>query len=153
MNKNDNGGEMQIATFYVGEMLLGVDICDVQEINRQRDLTAVPQTDECVRGVINLRGEVVTLLDLGMILDLGPTELRRQTRNMIVRHAGEALGLIVDSLADVVKIHCEDIEPPPANLAGLDARHVAGVYKLPEEIVVILKIDGVCAPRDLVVRN
>jgi purine-binding chemotaxis protein CheW len=96
--------EQQVATFYVGEILLGIDIQSIQEINRHVSTTLVPHAPREVKGVINLRGEVVTVMDLRTILDLEPIEVDLRTRNIIVQTGTERVGLLVDRVADVVTL-------------------------------------------------
>ena len=96
--------EHQYATFYVGDLLLGVDIRQVQEINRQLDVTKVPQAPKCVRGVINLRGEVTTVIDLRTILGIEQAEVTRASRNLIVNSEGESIGLLVDRISDILNL-------------------------------------------------
>jgi purine-binding chemotaxis protein CheW len=135
--------ELQFATFYVGHMLLGVDIRVVQEINRQSEITQVPHAPDYVRGVINLRGDVATIVDLRSILGLPPSEASRQTRNLIVHHRGEAIGLLVDQISDILTLREDEISPPPTNVDGVDGRLMSGVCTLESEIVVLLDIDEV----------
>jgi purine-binding chemotaxis protein CheW len=135
--------ELQFATFYVGEQLMGVDIRQVQEINRQVETTPVPHTPEFVRGVVNLRGDVVTVLDLRTVLGLGTTELGHDTRCVVLEVDGAKTGLLVDRIADVVATRAADMEPPPANVAGADARFFSGVWKLADELLVVLAVGTV----------
>ena len=103
-------GEVELVTFYVGELLLGAEIQYVEEINRHTDLTPVAHAHESVRGVMNLRGEVVTVLDLRSILGLGRTETTKNTRNVIVNTGGESIGLLVDRIADVVNAQWSEVK-------------------------------------------
>ncbi|MBN1765803.1 MAG: purine-binding chemotaxis protein CheW [Sedimentisphaerales bacterium] len=135
--------EFEFTTFYVGDLLMGVDIQQVQEINRQLDTTEVPHAPECVRGIVNLRGEVVTVLDLRVILGLDATEINDKNRNVIIKADGENIGLMIDRIADVVYARLREIEPAPANISGVDGRFIKGVYKLDSELLVILDIDEV----------
>jgi purine-binding chemotaxis protein CheW len=135
--------ELQFATFYVEHMLLGVDIRVVQEINRQSEITKVPHAPDYVRGVINLRGDVATVVDLRTILGLPRTESSRQTRNLIVHHRGESIGLLVDRISDILTLRADEIDPPPTNVDGVGGRLMSGVYTLDSEIVVLLDIDEV----------
>jgi purine-binding chemotaxis protein CheW len=135
--------ELQFATFYVGHMLLGVDIRVVQEINRQSEITQVPHAPDYVRGVINLRGDVATIVDLRAILGLPKSDSSRQTRNLIVHHQGEAIGLLVDQISDILTLREDEINPPPTNVDGVDGRLMSGVCTLESEIVVLLDIDEV----------
>lgn len=136
-------GVVEFSTFYAGEMLLGIDIRKIDEINRQTDLTVVPQAPACICGVVNLRGEVVTVLDLRTVLGLERSALTKATRNVVVRHRGEQVGLLVDRVADVVRVAMDEVEPPPPNLNGLDGRCFDGVYKLDEALLVLLNTEAV----------
>ena len=133
--------ELEIATFYIGDILMGVDIQKVQEINRHVDMTPVPHAPACVRGVINLRGDVVTVLDLRTVLELEPAEINETSRNMIAKAGDEQIGLLVDRIADVVKLTRDEIEPPPANVSGIDGRFFDGVYKMKSELLIILNAE------------
>lgn len=135
----------QFASFYVGDLLLGIDIRQVQEINRQLDITPVPGGSPHVRGVINLRGEVATVIDLRSVLGLPATEATRNTRNLIVQSQGEAIGLLVDRISDILTIHNDAISPPPSNVDGVDSRFFAGVHTLQKEICVLLDVEQVVA--------
>src|SRR5271157_3269765 len=99
----ETAAEVELATFFVADLLLGIPIRKVEEISRYSSVTPVPGASESVCGVISLRGEVVTVLDLRTVLGLGKTEPTRQTRNVIVQAGGERIGLLVDRVADVVR--------------------------------------------------
>ena len=124
-------------------MLLGIDIRHVQEINRQLEVTRVPHSPAEVRGVINLRGDVATVIDLRRLLELPPTEVTRESRNLIVNLEGESIGLLVDRISDILTIHEDQIEPSPANVRGIDGRLLTGVHALKSSIVVLLDIEEV----------
>jgi len=133
---------LEFSAFYVADLLIGVNILQVEEINRHVTLTPVPHAPECVRGVINLRGEVVTVMDLRTILGLPPGTISASTRNVVVNSRGEQIGLLVDRIADVVKAQSDAIEPTPANVSGVDGRFFKGVVKLEKELMVILDVDA-----------
>lgn len=137
----------QFATFYVGDLLLGVDIRLVQEINRQLDITPVPSAPKHVRGVINLRGEVATVIDLRTVLGLPEAEVQRDTRNLIVHSQGEAIGLWVDRISDILSVRPEDISEPPSNVDGVDGKFFLGVHTLESDICVLLNVEQVLADR------
>lgn len=138
-------GAVDLATFCVGELLLGIDIRSVREINRHLDFTPVPHAPPRVRGVINLRGEVVTVMDLRTILGLGKTELTRHARNIIVHSGSEQIGLLVDRVADTVSVSADAIELPPANVHGADAAMFRGVCRQETDLVVILDVEAALA--------
>jgi purine-binding chemotaxis protein CheW len=133
--------ETEYVTFYVGDILVGVDITLVEEINRHVDETPVPHAPSFVCGVLNLRGDVVTVVDLRMILGLPAAKPGESTRAVIVRSRDEQIGLRVDRIADVVRSRREDIDPVPPNLSGVDGRLFRGVYKLEGELLAILDVD------------
>ena len=135
--------ELQLITFYVDELFLGVDINQVKEINRHVDVTPTPHAPEYVRGVVNLRGEVVTVVDLRCVLRLPAVEVTRQNRNVVVNSDTEAVGLLVDRVAEVVTAVCEDIELSPSNMGGIEGSFFKGVYRLDSELLVILDVDKV----------
>lgn len=140
--------EQQFATFYLGDLLLGVDIRQVQEINRQLHVTRVPHAPETVHGVINLRGDVATVINLRTILDLPSAKVTRDSRTMIVHtQQGESVGFIVDRISDILTLRKDEISPSPANIDGVEGRFFSGVHTLESEIVVLLSIEEVLNER------
>ncbi len=135
--------ESEYASFYVADALMGIPIGQVEEINHNLDLTPVPHAPPWVRGVMNLRGAVVTVVDLRVVLGLEPTVITRKTCNVVVRSGTEQIGLLADRVADVVRARRNDIEAPPANVVGADERFFRGVYQLERELLVLLDIDAV----------
>ncbi len=134
---------LQLATFTVGDMLMGIDINNIQEINRHLEMTEVPGSNECVRGIINLRGDVVTVVDLRVIFGFEPSEISQTTSNIIINSNGEKVSLMVDSVADVVTVNKENTEPPPSNLDDMDEKYFDSVYKMESKLLMILNVDEV----------
>jgi purine-binding chemotaxis protein CheW len=141
----DSAAEIELASFYLGDLLLAVPISQVEEIGRHRELTPVPGAPQTVCGVMSLRGEVVTVLDLPVVLGLGKSERTRQTRNVIVQAAGERIGLVVDRVADVVRTPVADLLPPPANVHGVDGTMFQAVYRMVSELLVVLDVAAITA--------
>ncbi|MGL4514294.1 MAG: chemotaxis protein CheW [Lacipirellulaceae bacterium] len=141
-------GVKQYTTFYVEDLLLGIDIAVVQEINRQSEITPVPNAPPHVRGVINLRGDVATVIDLRCVLGLPPAGDSRDTRNLIVHSQGEAIGLCVDRISDILTVTEDQVSRPPANVSGVDGRFMLGVHTLEREIVILLDVEKVLSDRD-----
>ena len=138
-DKESDAG-VELATFYIGDALCGMDILSVQEINKQLRITRVPQAPDYVLGVLNLRGRIVTVIDLGKKLGLTPTALSPESRNIIVDSSDEYIGLLVDGIGDVVAAGKDDVEPPPANIGGLKGKYFQGVLKTNDNLVGILNI-------------
>ena len=134
---------VELASFFVGEALCGMDILKVQEINKLIEMTRVPQAPEYVLGILNLRGEIVTIIDLGKKLGLKSTEISDKTRNIIVNSKGEHIGLMVEKISDVVQANFEKIEAPPANIGGVQGKYFTGVLKTKDRLVGILDVGKV----------
>ncbi len=135
--------EVELATFYAADLLLGIPIRDVEEICRFCNVTPVPGAPETVCGVMSLRGEVVTVLDLRVVLGLGKTERTRQTRNVIVHAGGERIGLLVDRVADVVSAATADLLPPPANMSSTESAMFRAVYRMENELLMLVDVAAV----------
>ena len=134
---------VDLATFFIGDALCGMDILKVQEINKLLTMTAVPQAPEYVKGILNLRGQIVTVIDLGRKLGLSVTEIGPDTRNMIVNSQNEYIGFLVDRIGDVVKKDIDKVEPPPSNIGGVQGRYFEGVLKTENSLVGILNVEEV----------
>jgi purine-binding chemotaxis protein CheW len=134
---------VELASFFVGEALCGMDILKVQEINKLIEMTRVPQAPEYVLGILNLRGEIVTIIDLGKKLGLKSTEISDKTRNIIVNSKGEHIGLMVEKISDVVQAKFEKIEAPPANIGGVQGKYFTGVLKTKDRLIGILDVGKV----------
>jgi len=132
------GGE--IALFQVGEMLCGVDTLHVREINQNTDITKVYRAPDYVRGVINLRGEIVTVIDLRSKFDLNIIEINEDMQIVVVRHEDENIGLLVDLMHDVVTANSERTGPPPSNVGGVPGTYFAGIFQMDKELVAILDL-------------
>jgi purine-binding chemotaxis protein CheW len=102
-NKNKKPtGNVEISTFHIGDAVLGINILDVQEINKEFEITKVPQSSDHIAGVMNLRGRIVTVLNTDKILGLSNDIKDKGNRIIIVDSKGEYIGLIADSIGDVV---------------------------------------------------
>lgn len=137
------GRTVEMATFYVGEALCGMDILNIQEINKQMEMTTVPQAPDYVMGILNLRGQIVTVIDLEKKLNLGKTELNDMSRNIIVTAQDEYIGMLVSRISDVVEAAWDKMEPPPANIGGLQGKYFKGVFKTEEHLIGILDVEKV----------
>lgn len=134
---------MELATFYIGDALCGIDILTIQEINRHLEATWVPQAPPYVLGVLNLRGKIVTVIDLGKKLGLAPIEADKDNRNIIVDHLDEQIGFLVYRISDVMVAETDTIEPAPANIGGVQGKYFKGVFKTESSLIGILDIDEV----------
>lgn len=136
---------VELATFYVGDALCGMDILKVQEINKLMEMTKVPQAPDYVTGILNLRGQIVTVIDLGNRLGLTSIDLNDSSRNIIVNSASEYIGLLVSRISDVVAADMDKVEKPPANIGGVQGTYFKGVFKTEDRLIGILDVDKVLA--------
>ncbi|WP_028317994.1 chemotaxis protein CheW [Desulfobulbus elongatus] len=142
-NKEMKSTTIELATFYVGHALCGMDILKVQEINKLMEMTKVPQAPDYMVGILNLRGQIVTIIDLGQKLGLGKVEISNESRNIIINAPGEHVGLLVSKISDVVMANPDRIEPAPANMSGIQGSFFTGVYKTENKLIGILDIKEV----------
>src|SRR6202522_2957034 len=135
--------ELHIVGFKIGRETYGVPITSLREIVRVPEITVVPDAPDYVEGVINLRGKIVSVLDLrkrlGEIM-LAPT---KRNRILVVEHRGRLCGLIVDSASDVLKIPTADIDPSPTEFVDCGLNCVTGLGKYQGRLIVLLDIDKV----------
>ncbi len=141
--KNRSSAMLELATFYVGDALCGIDILNIQEINKQTEVTVVPQASDYVKGVLNLRGKIVSVIDLGQKIGLSPINQHKDNRNIIVNSHDEHIGLLVDRISDVMVADATKIEKPPANIGGIQGRFFEGVFKTEKSLIGILDIEEV----------
>ncbi len=134
---------VELATFYVGDALCGMNILQIQEINKLMMMTKVPQAPDFVLGILNLRGQIVTVIDLGKKLGMGETDMSLELRNVIVNSTGSSVGLLVKKIGDVVAVNLTNKEQPPANMSGIQGKFFTGVYKKENGLIGILDINKV----------
>ncbi|MBN2062676.1 MAG: chemotaxis protein CheW [Deltaproteobacteria bacterium] len=138
-----DGKVIELATFFVGGARCGMDILRIQEINKHLEMTMVPQAPEYVKGILNLRGQIVTVIDLGKKLGLTRTKISNETRNIIVHSQNEYIGLLVDRIGDVERAKRDSVEPPPANIGGVQGKYFEGVYKTENSLIGIINVEEV----------
>ena len=124
-------GNRQYVTFFVSDLFLGVEVQTVQEVLLYQHMTPVPRAARTVKGLINLRGQIVTAVDLRRCLQLddAPPESELPI-NVVIRSEVGAVSLLADSIGDVMDVSEDTFEPPPETLSGVAQELVTGVYKL-----------------------
>jgi purine-binding chemotaxis protein CheW len=128
----------QFATFFVNGLFFGVEVLKVQEVIRYQEMTPVPLAPSMVQGLINLRGQIVTAIDLRRRLEMPPLAEGQLPMNVVVRSEDGAVSLLVDAIGDVVETQEEAYERPPETLSGVARDLIKGVYKLKERLLLIL---------------
>ncbi|MCB0310386.1 MAG: chemotaxis protein CheW [Bdellovibrionales bacterium] len=139
----------QFVTFYVGDLMFGVDVMQVQEIIRYQEMTPVPLSSEVVEGLINLRGQIITAIDLRRRLGLESLEPDSKPMNVVVRSEGEVVSFLVDRIGDVIEVESQDFEHAPTTLDDQAFNLVKGVYKLNRELLLALDVKEAADVRSL----
>ena len=134
-----------LATFVLDKEEYGVDVRQVQEIRRVGEITAVPRAPEFVRGVINLRGRILPVLDLKRKLNLGEVGVARAARIVVVRTQGRILGLLVDGASQVLKVPVSRIEPPPEEVVERGGDYIRAVAKLDDRLIILIDLERILA--------
>jgi purine-binding chemotaxis protein CheW len=138
--------ERQFATFYLDGLLFGVEVSQVQEVIRYQEMTRVPLARPEVQGLINLRGQIVTALDLRRRLAIKERSSERLPMNVVVRAGEEAVSLLVDEIGDVLELEQSAFERPPETLRGEARELIQGAYKLKERLLLVLDTEKVVNP-------
>lgn len=126
------------STFMVHDFYFGVRTSDVVEFTKGLDVTPIPLGPDIVAGFMNLRGQIVTAIDIRKQLQLPPLEITEHTISIFFRHEGVLFSLLVDEVNDILELSDEDFEPPPSNLSAAAHEILIGVYKLPQKLLIIL---------------
>jgi len=132
---------IQFVTFKIDDLLFGIDVLKVREINRVLEITEVQHSPTHIRGLVNLRGQVVTIFDMGIRLGLGQRNISEESHNIVLKR--EPVGLLVDAIGDVVQTDEDCIEQPPANVSGIESDFMAGVVRQNNELILILSTDKI----------
>lgn len=135
----------QFCTFYLDNLFLGVEVLRVQEVIRYQEMTRVPLASEVIKGLINLRGQIVTAIDLRRQLELQERTQDKQPMNVVIRTDDGVVSLLVDEIGDVLEVNDEQFEHPPETLSGTARALVRGVYKLKDQLLLILDADKAMA--------
>lgn len=151
----------QIATFRINQAILGLDILAIKEIYKYSSLTPIPGTSDKLNGLLNLRGKIITILDLGKCLKINEEE-KEETKKLIIlktdseisrfvengklpdiKLGEDIVGLLIDKMEDVLNIQDEDILQTPPNLDTVDKQLIEGVLKLENKLVLLINISAI----------
>lgn len=131
---------LQVVVFELGDELYGADIAVVREVGPLQRVTRVPRTPRYIEGVTNLRGRVIPVIDLRRRLGLPVTPHTKQTRIAVAELDGGQVGMIVDSVQEVLRIPSGAVEPPTGLVSKLDAESITGVAKVGDRLIVLLDL-------------
>lgn len=150
---NESNELLQLVSFKIGNEEFGVDILNVQEINKMTTITKVPNAPEFVEGVINLRGRVIPVIDLRSRLHLAKKEHDKDTRIIVVEIDQSTVGFIVDAVSEVLRIPVNITEAPPSIVAGIDSEFIKSVGKLEDRLLILIDLNKILSTSDKEILN
>lgn len=135
--------ERQLVVFNLGQEEYGVDILQVKEIKRLTEITRVPNAPDHVEGVINLRGNIIPVVDLHKRFELGTVEATDESRIVIVNVQDITVGITVDAVSEVITLDESSLAPPPPLVAGIEASFIEAIGKLKDRLLILLNMDRI----------
>lgn len=134
---------VELIIFFVDSLVCALDIAEAQEIKGQLAVIEVPETALAVRGVANLRGQVITVIDLRVIFGIEPKPIDKESRIVVARTEHGVVGLLVDYVDDIVTAEKSEIQPPPANVSGVRGEMFEGVYRRENDLACVLSVEKI----------
>ena len=134
------GELLQLVTFLIEEEEFAVDILNIQGINMMMDITKVPNSPEFVEGIINLRGQVIPVIDLRKRLNLSQIDFTKDSRIIVVEIDDKVVGFIVDKVKEVLRVNSNITEPPPPMVSGVGSEFITAVAKLEDRLITLLDL-------------
>lgn len=142
-------GGREYLTFTLGSEEYGIDILKVQEIRRHEKVTHIVNAPQFIRGVINLRGVIVPIVDMRLKFNLGQADFTPLTVVVILNVADRVVGAIVDSVSDVVQLANDSIKPPPQFSSGLAVEFIEGLASIDDRMVIVMDIERLMLAQDM----
>ncbi len=153
MQTNDGqaagGDSRELLTFTLGNEEYGIDILKVQEIRGYDAVTTIANTPDFIKGVINLRGIIVPIVDMRIKFRLGKVEYDQFTVVIILNVADRVVGIVVDGVSDVIALTADQLKPAPEFSAGLDTQYIMGLGTVDERMIIVMDIEKLMTSRDM----
>ena len=143
-----DAGVSQIVSFRLANEEYGLDIMKVQEIILMGEITVIPEVPDFIRGLINLRGKVIPIVDLRKRFQLDAGDVTEHTRIVVVDTKEATFGIIVDAVNKVLRIDAKQMEPPPTGLLGAEQAYIMGLVKMEEKIMILLNLERILSHDD-----
>lgn len=141
-------GELHLVTFALDREEYGIPVARVREVIRVGEITRVPQAPPNVRGVTNLRGRILPVVELRSRLGLAPAELTPRSRIVVVEVSDRVLGLLVDAVLQVAKVPLETVAAPPDEVRSADSDYLSGVARWNGRLIILLELDQTLLPHE-----
>ncbi|MDA7952132.1 MAG: chemotaxis protein CheW [Pirellulaceae bacterium] len=139
--QSENQNTLQLVSFQLADEEYGVEIMKVQEIILMGEITRVPQTPAYIKGLINLRSTVIPVVDLRLRFGLNSQEATENSRIMVVNVRGKTIGIVVDSVSEVLRVAESDVADPLPTVSGVEREYIPGLINLDSRLLVLLDID------------
>jgi purine-binding chemotaxis protein CheW len=139
----------QLISFTIGAEEYGLDLLRVKEVIRMRQITWLPKAPSCVKGIINLRGDVIPIVDLRDRFGLESIENTATTRVIVVEVEARLVGVVVDSASQVVRVPADQFDPPPPMAGKTAGRFITGVGKMDEKLIIMIDVDRILSADEM----
>lgn len=140
--------EKQYVIFNLGSEQYGVDIMKVKEISEFKESTKVPSSPYFIDGIINLRGEIIPIVNLKKRFNIDNNDVNSDTRILVINLNNKNVGFVVDEASQVLRINDDDIDPAPEIIAGIDRQYITGVGKVEEKIIILLDLEKILTDKE-----
>ncbi len=145
MAKGKTGSDeiLELSIFEVGQVTCALPIDEIQEINKHMEITRVENAPDYIRGISNLRGSIITVIDMRRKFGMESKSFDDTMRMVVVKNQGEQIGLLVDKMLDVLQAKSDDLEPTPSNISGIAGKYFSGIYKMDNKLAALLNTDEI----------
>ncbi len=142
-------GSQEFLTFTLGKEEYGIEILKVQEIRSYEQVTTIANAPEFIKGVVNLRGIIVPIVDMRIKFNLGKAEYNELTVVIVLNVAGRVVGMVVDGVSDVIQLAAEQIRPAPDFSSSFDIRYITGLGTVDERMLILVDIERLMSGSDM----
>lgn len=150
IEKTKSDGELQLVIFNTGKEDFGIEIMNVQEIIRMTNITKVPQSPDYIRGIINLRGRIIVVINLNVVMGMESREQDENTRIIVTSINDTVVGFVVDSVSEVLRLPSSSVEPAPELVSSkVDSNYLKGVGKLNNRLLLLLDMGRVLSKDEM----
>jgi purine-binding chemotaxis protein CheW len=139
----------QLISFTVGAEEYGLELLRVKEVIRMRQITWLPKAPSCVKGIINLRGDVIPIVDLRDRFGLQEQEHTPRTRVIVVEVEGRPVGMVVDAASQVVRMPADQFDPPPTVMGEVSRDFITAVGKMGDKLIIMIDVDRVLSAEEM----